>query len=124
MKLRTEDQVLFWDGNTLLELVTVVQVDKAKSQVKLSNGVLLEREALKKGYFRRADKTNRAPDRAWKYGEGETKRWWEAYLFRRRAHLELSNLDKKLSQIGVKDIIGESEQVDFLLNVQRKLSKI
>ena len=124
MKLRTEDQVLFWDGSTLLELTTVVQVNKEKSQVKLSNGVTLEREPIKKGYFKRADKSKRDPAKAWKYGEGDTKKWWEAYLFKRRSHLELNTLDKKISQIGVLDILEDSGQVGFLLNVQRKLGKL
>ena len=52
-KLKMNDKVLYWDGETTMDLSEVVLVDKEHSQVKLSNGILLHRTPDSEGCYHR-----------------------------------------------------------------------
>lgn len=125
MRLRTDDQVLFWDGSTLLEFTKVVLVDKEKSQVKLSNGVYLDREALKKGYFKRADKSNRSKARAWKYEEGgPMENLWKAYLFKRKYHTYINGIEVTVDSINLESLVDDTNLQTKLLKIEKLIKEI
>lgn len=137
------DKVLYWDGETLMDLTEVVLVDKEHSQVKLSNGILLHRAPDSDGCYHRADYKEASEERekkrrkrpqdlkltpissAWKYGEGDTERIWKAYLFRKNFSNICEKLQYKITlSIMVTDIVNNSESLDFLEKVERKISKL
>lgn len=141
LKLKQEDQVLYWDGSTTLELTTVVQVYKEKSQVKLSNGVIIHRLPDEDGTFSRADykevkeekekrrrksklSSLRSNSKSWKYGSEETARIWHAYLFKKSFANTYDKLRNKVTLMSCKEIIYNTENLEFLEKVQRKISKI
>lgn len=141
-KLKLEDQVLYWDGSTIMELTKVVQVYKEKSQVKLGNGVVLHRTLGKDGAFHRADyreaieerekkRRNRAKtlsftsiSKAWKYGTGETERIWKAYLFKKGFANTYDKLRNNIALMSCQEMISNSENLEFLEKVERKMSRI
>lgn len=141
-KLKLDDQVLYWDGSTTLELTKVVQVNKEKSQVKLGNGVIIHRLPDEDGSFGRADykevkeeekkKRRRKSNvnhliptsKSWKYGSEETSRIWHAYLFKRSFANTYDKLRNKVVLMSCNDIINNPESLEFLEKVQRKISKI
>lgn len=139
VKLKTDDQVLYWDGASFLDLTKVVSVDKQKSQVKLANGIILNRTPDEDGVYHRGDykqafeekqlkkrKKNRLPvSSAWKYdGTGETERIWNAYLFKRQFSNKYNSLKSKVEFTTIEDIIKNPETIEFLENVQQNLNKI
>lgn len=142
-KLKMNDKVLYWDGETTMDLSEVVLVDKEHSQVKLSNGILLHRTPDSEGCYHRADYKEALEERekkrrkkpqdlkltsisyAWKYGEGNTEKIWKAYLFRKSFSNMYDKLKYKITlSISVTDIINDPESLDFLDKVERKISKL
>ena len=142
-KLNLNDKVLYWDGNTALELTEVIQVDKDNSTVKLNNGILLYRKPNSEGIYRRADykesieqnEINRKRKRrsvstalpiskSWKYGTGDTERIWKAYLFKRKFTNVYDTLKQRVSFTSNEDLIFKPEALEFIEKVERKLSKL
>ena len=142
-KLNLNNKVLYWDGNTALELTEVIQVDKDNSTVKLNNGILLHRKPNSEGIYRRADykqnieenEINRKRKRrsvstalpiskSWKYGTGDTERIWKAYLFKRKFTNVYDTLKQRVSFTSNEDLIFKPEALEFIEKVERKLSKL
>lgn len=55
IKLTSRDQVLYYDGKTLIEKVPVKSIIKESNEVLLSNGIKIKIESNKTGNFRRTD---------------------------------------------------------------------
>lgn len=141
-KLKMNDQVLYWDGGSFMNLAEVVLVDKEHSQVKLSNGIYLYRTPGEDGYYQRSDyraaleaqekKRRKKPNhlaittisRAWKYGDERTKQIWEAYCFKRGARLRFDEIKDKVISISNEDIINNSESLAYIQKVINKISKL
>lgn len=55
IKLTSRDQVLYYDGKTFIEKVSVKSIIKESNEVLLSNGIKIRIESNKTGDFRRTD---------------------------------------------------------------------
>lgn len=55
IKLTSRDQVLYYDGKTFIEKVSVKSILKESNEVLLSNGIKIKIESNKTGDFRRTD---------------------------------------------------------------------
>lgn len=136
------DQVLYWDGGSLMNLAEVVMVDKEHSQVKLSNGIYLYRTHGEDGYYQRSDymaaleaqekKRRKKPNhlaittisRAWKYGDERTKQIWEAYCFKRSLKIKLDELYTKVYRITNESMINDTEALSYIQKVMTKINKL
>ena len=101
-KLKPEMEVVYVDGN-LIDKTKVVSIDKEKGTANLANGIVLNREILKKGYFKRVGK--RSDAKAYIYENGsEGYKLYEAYINR----IQLKNLIPAIKQaIESKDIVSD-----------------
>lgn len=107
IKLKPEMEVVyvhFASGSiTLVDKSKVVSIDKEKGTATLSNGIVLNREILKKGYFKRAGV--RSDDRGYLYKDGtEGSKIYQAYLCKNRLKLSLPNIKKAIDS---KDLIAD-----------------
>lgn len=142
-KLNLSDKVLYWDGNTTLELTEVIQVNKENSTVKLSNGVVLYRKPSSEGIYNRADyresieqkelnkkrkrksvSTALPISKSWKYGTGDTERIWKAYQFKRSFANVYDKLKQKVTFTSNLELIFEPEALEFIEKVERKMNKL
>lgn len=55
IKLTSRDEVLYYDGKTFIEKVSVKSIIKESNEVLLSNGIKIKIESNKTGDFRRTD---------------------------------------------------------------------
>ena len=55
IRLTSKDQVLYYDGKTLIERVPIKSIIKESNEVLLSNGIKVKIESNKTGDFRRTD---------------------------------------------------------------------
>ena len=142
-KLNLNDQVLYWDGSTILELTEVTQVNKENSTVKLSNGVVLYRKPSEEGTYNRADyresieqkelnkkrkrksvSTALPISKSWKYGTGNTERIWKAYQFKRKFAHVYDTLKQKITFTSNLELIFEQEALEFIEKVEHKMNKL
>lgn len=104
-KLKPEMEVVYIEPN-LVDKTRVISIDKEKGTAKLANGIVLNREILKKGYFKRAGKRSEA--KAYIYEKGsEGYKIYEAYS--NKIKLKLSLLPKLKLEVDNKDIISDKE---------------
>lgn len=98
-KLKLEMEVVYVEAN-LIDKTKVIRVDKENGTAVLANGIVLNREILKKGYFKRAGRRSEA--KAYLYEPGsEGYKIYEAYINR----VQLINLIPAIKQeIEKKDI--------------------
>ncbi len=101
-KLKPEMEIVYVDTN-LVDKTKVVKVDKENGTAVLANGVVLNREILKKGYFKRAGK--RSDAKAYLYEPGsEGYKIYEAYINK----IQLRNLIPEIKkEIDKKDIMSD-----------------
>ena len=101
-KLKPEMEIVYLEAN-LVDKTKVVSIDKEKGTAKLANGIVLNREILKKGYFKRSGVRSEA--KAYLYEEGsEGYKIYEAYINK----LKLKNLIPTIKQaIETKNIISD-----------------
>lgn len=139
-KLKTEDQVLFWDGYFQLELCSVTSIDKKTSRAKLSNRVYVNREPDEEDSYRRVDykaaqedkernrkrkknpKIHQGISKTWKY-EGSKISLYEAYLAKKRLVLQLESIISKLPVITIEELLESENKVDKLLKLQKSITK-
>ena len=108
-KLKLEMEVVYVEAN-LIDKTKVIRVDKENGTAVLANGIVLNREILKKGYFKRAGKKGyfkragrRSEAKAYLYEPGsEGYKIYEAYINR----VQLINLIPAIKhEIEKKDIM-------------------
>ena len=64
-RLEIGNEVIYFDGNTLMELTTVVAVDKKEKTATLANNVKVERYPNKEQYYPRIDAKRKSEYRTW-----------------------------------------------------------
>ena len=123
--LKTNDQVLFYDGKTLLELTTVTQ-ELEDSTVKLSNGVICSNEPVKKsGIYKRKDYLKGSKFQGWiKKYEGRLEDIYQANLFLKSYKKKIDNLKVDLNSIKLADLITGNISAKEVLNISKSLNKI
>lgn len=101
-KLKPEMEVVYVEAN-LIDKTRVVSIDKENGTAKLANGIVLNREILKKGYFKRVGKRSEA--KAYLYEKGsDGYKIYEAYVNR----VQLINLIPNIKQgIMEKDVFSD-----------------
>ena len=101
-KLKPEMEVVYVENN-LVDKTKVVSIDKGNGTAKLANGIVLNREIIKKGYFKRSG--IRSDAKAYLYKEGsEGYKIYEAYVNR----VQLIHLIPSIKQeIVKKDIFSD-----------------
>lgn len=123
--LKTNDQVLYYDGKTILELTTVTQ-ELEDSTVKLSNGVICSNEPVKKsGNYKRKDYLKGSKFQGWiKKYEGSLDDIYQASLFLKSYKKKVDSLKVDLSSIKLTDIITGNVSAQEVLNISKSLNKI
>lgn len=123
--LKTNDQVLFYDGKTLLELTTVTQ-ELEDSTVKLSNGVICSNEPVKKsGNYKRKDYLKGSKFQGWiKKYEGPLEDIYQANLFLKSYKRKVDSLKVDFSSIKLSDIITGTISAQEVLNISKSLNKV
>lgn len=106
---------VIYTSNNLIDKTRVLSVDKTQGTAKLANGIILNREILKKGYFKRAG--IRSDDKAYLYEEGsEGYRIYESHILK----YQLKNLLPKLQEaVGKKN----SEDYEWLKDLKKIITK-
>ena len=103
IKLKPEMEVVYVESN-LVDKTKVVSIDKENGTAKLANGIVLNREILKKGYFKRSG--IRSDAKAYLYEEGsEGYKIYEAYVNR----VQLLNLIPAIKQKKTKKDISSDQ---------------
>ena len=82
IKLKVGMEVIYYDGTSIFDRTKVASINKAEGTAKLANGIVLHREPIKKGYYKRYKVRSEA--RAWLSDEGYAKSvakaMYEAYV--------------------------------------------
>ena len=79
LKLKTNQEVIYFDGVNILDKTSVIETNKEQGTAKLANGIILQRESTKKGYFKRSGIRSEA--KAWLADEeNEGTKMYQAYL--------------------------------------------
>lgn len=123
--LKTKDQVLFYDGKSILELTTVISEDD--STVKLSNGVICSKEPIKKsGMYKRKDHMKGSKFQGWiKKYEGSLVNIYQAYLFLKKSKNQIKNdLSINLGKIKLDHLVNGSVNAEEVLKISKSLEKI
>lgn len=123
--LKTKDQVLFYDGKSILELTTVISEDD--STVKLSNGVICSKEPIKKsGMYKRKDHMKGSKFQGWiKKYEGSLVNIYQAYLFLKKSKNQIKNdLSINLTKIKLDHLVNGSVNAEEVLKISKSLEKI
>lgn len=106
LKLKPDHQIIYLDNN-LVDKTKVVSINKEQGTATLANGVVINREPLKKGYYKRAG--IRSDAKAFYYEEGkdyEGNRIYQAYLT--KATLKRTLIPDLVKVIDEKDLIQDS----------------
>lgn len=123
--LKTKDQVLFYDGKSILELTTVISEDDYT--VKLSNGVICSKEPIKKsGMYKRKDYMKGSKFQGWiKKYEGSLVNIYQAYLFLKKSKNQIKNdLSINLGKIKLDHLINGYVSAEEVLKISKSLEKI
>lgn len=139
-KLKTNDQVLYWDGDSFMELTSVKEVIKTNSTAILDNGIILNRTPDQDGTYSRADykATLEAKEKkrrkihiplttiskAWLYEDERIKDMYKAYLFKKGSSIFLDNLKNRIFKIKYSDLTKDSGIVKEINNIEKKLKKL
>lgn len=129
IKLTSRDQVLYYDGKTFIEKVSVKSIIKESNEVLLSNGIKIKIESNKTGDFRRTDwkRTEFRQDGYLgfirKFEEGSTDKYHTFYnavnakIELKRKLLELV----ELSNISLSKLILDEEAQLHIVKLNKKL---
>lgn len=100
LKLKTNQEVIYWDGDTILDKTSVIETSKGNGTAKLANGITLQRESTKSGYFKRAG--IRSGSKAWVAdGDNEGVRMYNAYLSKNKVKKLLPILSKAIDHKSI-----------------------
>lgn len=129
IKLTSRDQVLFYDGQSIIEKVSVKSLIKDSEEVLLSNGVKIKMESNKTGDFRRTDyKRTEFRKEGYlgfirKYEEGSTDKYHQFY----NAILAKNGLKVKLNKLNSllvstpKELVLDTEAQEYLIKLNKKI---
>jgi len=105
VKLKTDHQVIYIDNN-IVDKTKVVSINKEQGTATLANGIVINREPIKKGYYKRAGKRSEA--KAYYYEEGrayEGNLIYQAYL--NKVTLKRTIIPDLIKAINGKDLIQD-----------------
>lgn len=116
-KLKPGMEVVYTDRNfSLIDKTEVISIDKSNGTAKLRNGILLNREILKKGYFKRAGIRSEA--RAYLYEKGsEGYNIYQAFLNKNWLRGAINGIKKNIENSNI-TLDGE-----WLKNLRKSLTK-
>lgn len=129
IRLTSRDQVLYYDGKSIIEVVSVKAIIKESNGVLLSNGIKVKIESNKTGDFRRTDwKRTEFRQEGYlgfirKFDEGSTDKYHTFYKAV-KARLELT---RRLSELGkllntpLKELVLNEEAQLYLIKLNKKL---
>ena len=129
IKLTSRDQVLFYDGQSIIEKVSVKNLIKDSEEVLLSNGVKIKMESNKTGDFRRTDyKRTEFRKEGYlgfirKFEEGATDKYHQFYnaiLAKNGLKVKLNKLMSLLSSTP-KELVLDTENQEYLIKLNRKI---
>ena len=111
VKLKTDHQVIYIDNN-LFDKTKVISINKEHGTATLANGVVINREPTKKGYYKRAGK--RSDAKAYYFEEGkdyEGNHIYQAYINKVTLKTLIPDL---LNAINGKDLIQDQSWYNSL----------
>lgn len=114
IKLKPEHQVIYIDNN-LVDKTKVVSINKEQGTATLANGIVINREPIKKGYYKRTGKRSEA--KAYYYEEGkdyEGNKIYQAYLY--KVTLKKTLIQDLVKAIDNKDLIHDQSWFSSLYN--------
>ena len=129
IKLTSRDQVLFYDGQSIIEKVSVKNLIKDSEEVLLSNGVKIKMESNKTGDFRRTDyKRTEFRKEGFlgfirKYEEGSTDKYHQFYnaiLAKKELKLKLDKLNSLITSTP-KELVLDTENQEYLIKLNKKI---
>lgn len=129
IKLTSRDEVLYYDGKTIIEKVSVKSIIKESNEVLLSNGIKVKIESNKTGDFRRTDwkRTEFRRDGYLgfirKFEEGSTDKYhtfYKAVTAKRELKRKLLEL-LELSDISLDKLILDEEAQLHIVKLNKKL---
>lgn len=129
IKLTSRDQVLFYDGQSIIEKVSVKNLIKDSEEVLLSNGVKVKMESNKTGDFRRTDyKRTEFRKEGFlgfirKYEEGSTDKYHQFYnaiLAKKELKLKLDKLNSLITSTP-KELVLDTENQEYLIKLNKKI---
>lgn len=104
-KLKPDMEVVYVE-DYLVDKAKVISIDKEKQTARLSNGIVLNREILKKGYFKRAGIRSEA--KAYLYEKGsEGYDIYQAYVNKNQLRVLTPNITQAINQ---KDILSQTDR--------------
>ena len=117
-RLEIGNEVIYFDGNTLMELTTVVAVDKKEKTATLANNVKVERYPNKEQYYPRIDAKRKSEYRTW------TKEYaqdiYKAYNAKNRLIRLIPELYKQVQRSDFLDPVDSQ----FLIKFNNKIEKV
>lgn len=105
IKLKPDHQVIYIDNN-LFDKTKVVRINKEQGTATLANGIVINREPVKKGYYKRSGKRSEA--KAYYYEEGkdyEGNRIYQAY--KSKVDIKKNLIPELIKVLDSKDIITD-----------------
>lgn len=117
-RLEIGNEVIYFDGNTLMELTTVVAVDKKEKTATLANNIKVDRYPNKEQYYPRIDAKRKSEYRTWtkEYAQG----MFDAYKAKNRLIRLIPELFKQVQRSSFLDPV-ESQ---FLIKFNNKVDKL
>lgn len=131
LKLKVGDQVICYDGATMMTTSTVTSVDKEKGTATLKNGIICKRES-KENNFKRADYMAKNFSGFIKKLDEETNTLYDAWIFKQGFKRKIDDLVTKISQkfkLSNPELkafaFGENQELlEYLIKVKRSIEKM
>ena len=131
LKLKVGDQVICYDGATMMTTSTVTSVDKEKGTATLKNGIICKRES-KENNFKRADYMAKNFRGFIKKLDEETNTLYDAWIFKQGFKRKMDDLVTKISQkfkLSNPELkafaFGENQELlEYLIKVKRSIEKM
>lgn len=117
-RLEVGDEVIYFDGNTLMELTTIVAVDKKEKTATLANNVKVDRYPNKEQYYPRVDAKRKSEYRTWTKEYAQD--MFDAYNAKNRLIRLIPELYKQVQRSNFLDTVDQS----FLIKFNNKVEKL
>ena len=131
MKLKVGDQVICYDGATMMTTSTVTSVDKEKRTATLKNGIICKRES-KENNFKRADYMAKSFTGFVKLLNEETQELYDVWIFKQGFRNIMEDFTKKVYQkftlthpeLKALAFRENQELYDYILKAKRSIEKL
>ena len=117
-RLEIGNEVIYYDGNTLMEMTTVISVDKKEKSATLANNVKVSRYPNKEQYYPRMDAKRNSEYRTWT--KDFAKDIFEAYNAKNRLIRLIPDLYKYIQRSDFNSISDQQ----FLIKFNNKINKL